>query len=30
MDAFGAFAPEFEALKRQAKLHMPQPVARAV
>jgi dihydropyrimidinase len=25
-----AFAPVFEALKRQAKLHMPQPVARAV
>jgi dihydropyrimidinase len=25
-----AFAPVFEALKRRAKLHMPQPVARAV
>jgi dihydropyrimidinase len=25
-----AFAPVFEALKRQARLHMPQPVARAV
>jgi len=25
-----AFAPVFEALKRQAKLHVPQPVARAV